>query len=293
TRLMKPLAFFLDFSALARVSGLCTLAAFLLTILDSKGAQKPVNFAASPLTPEQAILSFRHEPGLKIELVASEPLVGDPVAMAFDETGRMFVAENRGYPIGPGEGKPPAGIIAMLDDTDGDGRYDKRTVFEDGLTYPNGVMPWKGGLIVTCAPDVLYLKDTDGDGRADERRVLLTGFSVKGSTQLRVSHPTLGPDGWIYLTSGLTGGKITAPDFPNRPPVEVGRTDIRFRPDTGEIEPADGGSQFGLTFDDFGHRFICYNRVQAQQVVLESRYLKRNPNLAFSETVQNLPEEML
>ena len=255
--------------------------------------QKPSNPSLSPLTPEQALAAFRLESELSVDLAAAEPAVVAPVAVAFDELGRMYVAENRGYPIGPGEGKPPAGIIALLEDTDEDGRYEKRTVFADGMTFPNGVLPWKGGLIVTCAPDVLSLKDTDGDGRADERRVLLTGFSTKGSTQLRVSHPTPGPDGWIYLASGLTGGKITAPDFPGREPVEVGRTDLRFRPDTGEIEPADGGSQFGLTFDDFGHRFICYNRVQAQHVVLSSRHLKRNPNLAFAETVQNLPEEMV
>ncbi len=228
-----------------------------------------------------------------MELAAAEPTVVDPVALGFDELGRMYVAENRDYPTGPGEGQPPGGMIALLEDADGDGRCEKRTLFADGLTFPNGVLPWRRGLIVTCAPDVLYLKDTDGDGRADERRVLLTGFSTKGSTQLRVSHPTLGPDGWIYLTSGLTGGKITAPDFPEQTAVEIGRTDLRFRPDTGEIEPADGGSQFGLTFDDFGHRFICYNRVQAQHVVLSARSLKRNPNLPFSETVQNLPEEML
>src|SRR2546425_6524037 len=112
-----------------------------------------------PLTPQEALAAFRLEPGLKIELVAAEPLVVDPVAMAFDEMGRLYVVENRGYPLGPGEGKPPAGIIALLEDTDHDGRFDKRTVFADGLTFPNGIMPWRGGVIVTCAPDILYLKD--------------------------------------------------------------------------------------------------------------------------------------
>ena len=86
---------------------------------------------------------------------------------------------------------------------------DERTTFAEGLTYPNGVLPWRGGVIVTCAPDVLYFADTDGDGKADERRVLLTGFATTGSTQLRVNAPTLGPDGWIYLAAGLSGGNIT------------------------------------------------------------------------------------
>src|SRR5437867_5976158 len=151
------------------------------------------------LTPDEALAAFHLEPGLRIDLVAAEPLVVDPVAMAFDERGRLIVVENRGYPTGPGPGKPPAGIIAILEDTDGDGRFDKRTVFADGLTFPNGIMPWKGGVFVTCAPDLLYLKDTDGDGRADIRRVVFTGFATNGSTQLYVNDPTLGLDNWVYL----------------------------------------------------------------------------------------------
>ena len=145
------------------------------------------------LPPDDALKSFElGDPELRIELVAAEPLVASPCAIAFDESGRLFVAENRGY---PSTDNPPQGDIALLEDTDNDGRMDKRTVFVDGLTFPNGVMPWKGGLIVTCAPDVLYFRDTDGDGRADERRILLTGFDITKSTQLRVNAPTLGPDG--------------------------------------------------------------------------------------------------
>jgi putative membrane-bound dehydrogenase-like protein len=246
-----------------------------------------------PLTPEMASRSFQLEPRLRVELVAAEPMVQSPVALAFDSRGRMYVAENRGYPTGPGAGKPPAGRIALLEDTDGDGKMDRRTEFAQGLTYPNGVMPWRRGLIVTCAPDVLFLRDTNGDGVSDERRVLFTGFATTGSTQLRVSHPTLSVDNWIYLTSGLTGGKVVSPAAPGRRAVELGRTDFRFRPDGDAGEEADGGSQFGLTFDDFGRRFICYNRVQVQHVVIASKTLRRNPSLAFSETVQNCPAELV
>ncbi len=245
-----------------------------------------------PLAPVQAHLSFQLEPGLRIELVAAEPMIESPVALTFDDRGRMYVAENRGYPTGPRAGEPPAGRIALLEDTDGDGCMDRRTEFAQGLTYPNGVMPWKGALIVTCAPDVLLLRDRDGDGKADERRVLFTGFATTGSTQLRVSHPTLSVDNWIYLTSGLSGGNVVSPAAPNHPPVQLQRTDFRFRPDGDSWEAADGGAQYGLTFDDFGRRFICYNRVQVQHVVIASRALRRNPHLAFSETVQNCPDEM-
>lgn len=246
--------------------------------------------ADGPLAPDAALGSFRVEPGLRLEQVAAEPLVESPCALAFDEKGRLFVAENRGYPTGPRPGEPPAGRIAELLDRDGDGRYDARVDFAAELTFPNGLFPWNGGWVVTCSPDVLFLADRDGDGRADERRVLYTGFDTKGSTQLRVSHPTLGLDNWCYLTSGLTGGKVIAPDAPQRPPVEVKRTDLRFRLHGGELEAADGGAQFGQSFDDFGRRFICYNRVQVQHVVLPSRWLRRNPHLAFSDTVENCPE---
>lgn len=251
-------------------------------------AATPLN---GPLTPEKAREAFQLQPGLRLELVASEPLIESPVAMAFDERGRLFVAENRGYPTGPGPGKGPIGRIALLEDTDGDGAMDRRTDYAEGLTFPNGVLPWRGGLIVTCAPDVLYLRDTDGDGKADDRRVLYTGFETNGSTQLRVSHPTLSLDNWVYVTSGLKGGKIHPGAGTDQPEVVLNRTDFRFRPDGTAGEAADGGAQFGITFDDFGHRFICYNRVQVQHVVLPSRTLRRNPHLAFSGTVQNCPAE--
>jgi putative membrane-bound dehydrogenase-like protein len=244
----------------------------------------------SPLSPADAQKAFEVVPGLRVELVAAEPLVASPCAIAFDTKGRLFVAENRGYPIGPKEGEKPAGVIALLEDTDGDGRMDKRTVFADGLTFPNGVLPWRGGLIITCAPDVLFLKDNDGDGVADERKVLLTGFATTGSTQLRVNAPTVGPwDGKIYLAAGLSGGTVTCPTHPERPPLKM-TSDIRFDPETLEVELVDGKSQYGMSFDVFGNRFICMNRVPVQHVVFDSKWLKRNPRLAFSETVQDCNE---
>lgn len=243
---------------------------------------------AGPLAPAEAHATFELEPGLAVELVAAEPLVVSPCAVAWDERGRMYVAENRGYPTGGPNGEP-VGRIALLEDTDADGLPDRRTDFATGLSFPNGVMPWRGGLIVTCAPDVLYLKDTDGDGKADTRDVLLTSFATTGSTQLRVNDPTLGPDGWVYLAGGLSGGVVHSPKNPDKK-FDLARNDCKFRPDTGEIELTDGKGQFGLAFDDAGHYFTCYNRVQVQHAPLPARYLARNPRVTPPGVLHNCPE---
>lgn len=239
--------------------------------------------------PEAELAGAEVGPGLKVELVASDPTVESPCALAFDEKGRLYVAENRGYPIGPAPGEPPVGRILLLESTKHDGHYDKSSVFAEGLTFPNGVLPWGKGLLVTCAPDFLYLEDTDGDGKADVRKVLLTGFDTTKSTQLRVNRPTLGPDGWIYLAAGLSTGEVTSPEHPDFPMVKM-TGDLRWDPRTGKFENVDGRAQYGMSFDDFGRRFICMNRIQVQHVVLSSKDLKRNPLFAFSDTVQNCPE---
>ncbi|MCX6955007.1 MAG: c-type cytochrome [Verrucomicrobia bacterium] len=241
------------------------------------------------LTPTEALAAFQIEAGLRVELVAAEPLVVSPVAFAFDERGRLFVVEGRGYPE-PIDGKLTAneGRVVLLEDTDGDGRMDKRTEFATGLGLPNGIAVWRGGVFVTCAPDILYLKDNDGDGVADERRVVLTGFDTSRTSQLRVSSPTLGRDGLMYVASGLNGGKVTSPLHPERAAVSFSPADGRFDPDTFLYESTGGRGQFGLSFDGFGRRFVSSNRHPVLQVVLEPWHLKRNPRLTVTQVMQEV-----
>ena len=231
---------------------------------------------------------FRSNRALRVELAAAEPLVRDPVALCFGDAGRMFVVEGRSYPQ-LGESPLTLGTVALLEDADGDGRFEKRTTFADGFTFPNGILPWGGGVFLTCAPDIWFLKDTTGDGRADVRQIVLTGFGTESSSeQLRVASPTLGPDGWVYITSGLTDAKVTSPLHPSRPAVTAKRQDGRFHPETFVYEPLAGVGQFGQCFDALGHRFVSSNRNPLMHVVLSPDILKRNPHFAFTETVENV-----
>ncbi|MGH7138605.1 MAG: DUF7133 domain-containing protein, partial [Pirellulales bacterium] len=140
----------------------------------------------SPLGPEESLAHFKLPPGVKIELAAAEPEVIDPVAVRFDENGRMWVVEMRDYPNGPPSGEKPLSRIKVLDDTDGDGRFETARVFADQLLFATGAQPWHGGVIVTYSGRIDWMKDTDGDGLADLREHWFTGFAEE-NPQLRAN----------------------------------------------------------------------------------------------------------
>ncbi|MBA4063618.1 MAG: dehydrogenase [Isosphaera sp.] len=240
---------------------------------------KPAPAPKSPLAPEPERQTFRLAPGLRVDLVAAEPQVESPVACAFDEAGRLWVVEMRDYPNGPAPGQKPAGRVKVLEDRDGDGRYETARVFADGLLFANGVLPWAGGAIVTAAPHILFLRDSDGDGVADTREVLYEGFAA-GNPQLRVSHPALGPDGWVYVANGLRGGEVRRAGKPDAPAVPIGGKDFRFDPVADRAEAVPGMGQFGNTFDRWGRRFVCDNRNHLRHVVFPADPGSRNPLLA-------------
>jgi putative membrane-bound dehydrogenase-like protein len=252
-----------------------------------------------PYSPKDALKTFRIEPGFRIETFISEPDIRSPVAMEWDEDGRIYVVEDPGYPLNT-EGK--VGRVILLEDTNGDGRPDRRTVFADKLTLPTGVMRWKKGILVTDAPDVLYFEDSDGDGKADIRRVILTGFAFT-NPQHTVNNPIYGLDNWVYLAHegpsgavifaekfGDRGGDIRFPSRLDGPALKPARRMLRFRPDTYELEYLASSAQFGHSFDAWGRHFTVSNEDHIRQEVIAARYLSRNPHLPVGSAMASISD---
>ena len=231
-----------------------------------------------PKEPEEALKSFEAEDGFTMELVAHEPLVYDPVAAAFDENGRLYVAEMRDYPYQPGPGEKPIGVVRLLEDTDGDGRFDQSHDFAEELLWPTGVTVWKGGVFVTAPPDIWYLKDTDGDHKADVRKKMFTGFGHQNEQQM-MNNIIWGVDHKIYGIASGNGGSVRRADMPDAEPVSLLSRDFRFDPMSGEFETTTQTFQFGHCFDDWYNRFVCNQGMPGRHVVLPARYLERNPDL--------------
>ncbi len=239
-----------------------------------------------PARPPQGSLDgMRPRSGFQVELMAHEPTVMDPIDIAWGPDGRAWVVEMADYPLGmDGRGKP-GGRVRTLEDTDGDGRYDRSALFLDGLNFPSGVMPWRNGVLVTAAPDVFYAEDTNGDGRADVRRTLFTGFH-EGNQQHRVNHPRWGLDNWVHVGNGDSNGLIRS--LKTGKAVDISGRDLRIRPDDGGLEAQTGRTQYGLNRDDWGNWFGCNNNTPGWHYVLDDHYLRRNPHVAPPSGRRNL-----
>src|SRR5687767_2607915 len=239
-----------------------------------------------PTEPAGALSTFKVKPGFRVELAAAEPNVRDPVALSFDEYGRMYVVEMRDYSERRDE---RLGTVRLLEDADNNGTFEKSTVFADNLPWPTAVICYDGGIFVASSPDILFLRDTDGNRKADERRVVFTGFG-KGVERLNVQalpnsfNWTL--DNRIHGASGPNGGQITRPDAPEMAAVELRGRDFSFDPRTFEFRAETGGSQHGLTFDNYGRKFVCNNSTHIQTLMYEERYAVRN-------TVYSLPRALV
>ncbi|MEQ1828661.1 MAG: PVC-type heme-binding CxxCH protein [Pirellula sp.] len=230
----------------------------------------------SPVSPKESLKWLHMQPGYRVELVASEPQVVDPVSMQIDELGRIWAVEMRDYPV---EDETPKSRIVILQDKDHDGFFESSHIFADKLRFATGVQPWKDGALVTVHGQLLMLRDTDGDLVADVREVWLDGFFT-GNPQLRANHPMVGPDGWLYVASGLRGGKVKslAPmGDPVQEALDLTGSDLRVNLRTGQMEAIAGPSQFGLSFDRLGHRYGVSNRQPCFEILSERAELGLSP----------------
>lgn len=235
-----------------------------------------------PKSPEESVSCFQVEPGLRVELVAAEPLVFDPVWMAFDEHGKLFVVEYSDYPTGPKDpNDPPLSKIVMLEDIDNDGRMDRRHVFADRLDFAHSFMPFRGGLLVGAKTEILYLRDTDGDNCADVRQVLFKGFKP-AHPQMQIGCPVWGIDNWVYMTYGAGDVERMESTFATASTTALQlRRDFRFHPMTFDFRASSGFGQFGHTIDSTGNRFFCTNRNPIIAAPILPEQLNRNSQIVI------------
>ncbi|MEW6303250.1 MAG: PVC-type heme-binding CxxCH protein [Verrucomicrobiota bacterium] len=264
--------------------------------------------APKPMTPEQSAAAFQLPDGFRMEVVASEPLIASPSAVCWDERGRMFVSELHGYNL---EGqldieelnksgkldtlvrrvqadekfKQAAqsgtfGVVKLLLDVNGDGRMDKALAWATNLPPAYGLVAARGGVIVACAPDIVFLADRDGDGAAETRQVLFSGFRT-GVLERGLNAPLWNVDGWIYFGRGHGGGTITGPRL--TAPLKLPDSDFRIRSDGSAIEPVTGRTHtLGFAFTEAGERFVSTTSVPGIFIApLPWHYLARNPDAAM------------
>lgn len=210
------------------------------------------------LHPLEAQKKIKVPKGFEVRLFASEPEVVNPVAMTWDERGRLWVVELYEYPKGAGKGQKGRDRIKILEDVDADGKADKVTVFADGFSLATGIALGNGGVYVGAAPNLYFLEDTNGDDKADKTTILKTGFGLEDRHEL-LNGFAWGPDGWLYMTHGVfTHSKVKDPNNPEDDGVQMDAALARFHPRTKEFEVfADGTSNpWGVDWNERGDAFV-------------------------------------
>ncbi len=214
-----------------------------------------------PLTAAEQMKTFKIAPGFKMELFASEPMIECPVAISWDDQGRAYVVEMRGYMhdvSALGEDQPN-GVISILEDTDGDGKADKKTVFAEGLIMPRAVMCVNGGALVGEPPGLYFMKDTDGDGKADVKELVDSAYGTRGGQPEHLANsPTWTLDNWIYNANHVTR--------------------YRFKDGKFISESMQQRGQWGMTQDNYGRPYYNYNSDFLQANLVPETLYKRNPN---------------
>jgi putative membrane-bound dehydrogenase-like protein len=244
--------------------------------------------AIPPKEPAEALKTFRLRPGFRIELVAAEPLLRSPVAIDFDENGRLFVVEFPEYNQYANKNFRGKGVVRLLEDTNGDGRYDKSSVYVDNLAAPAAVACYDGGIFVGAVPNILYCKDTKGTGSADVRRPVFTGFARDAAGEAMLNSFRWGLDNRFHISTSLAGGNVRRGDVQNTKPLSVRGHGFVFDPRTLAFQISGGGGQHGMSMDDWGRTFVCANSEPMSLVMYDSRYVLRNPYLAAPAAAVNI-----
>ena len=253
---------------------------------ESKGA--PTVDAAKELPhypavePAAAIATWKVKSGFKLQLAAHEPQVRDPIAICYDERGRMFVCEMIDYSERRDE-IPHLGRVSVLEDKDGDGYYETSRVFADNLPWPTGLIWANGGLYVIATPDIWRFEDRAGKGIANHREKVFTGLGTGMkliNVQGMANSMQWGPDQRVHLLAGGGNrGKISCLLRPELPALELGGNDFWFDPKTHTFGLESGGAQYGMSFDDFGLKFACSNSDHLQYWVHDRTGFSQNPFL--------------
>ena len=257
------------------LAALCLAAAACAQIGDKAGEPQlpivPANLIppSPPLSAEEALRSFKVAPGYRIELVAEAPLVRHPTVLQFAPDGRLWVVEMTGYMEnfdGTTEDQPK-GAVVILEDADGDGRMDKRTVFLDNIILPRALALHRDGALVGAPPHLWFCRDTDGDGKADEKTEVATDFGVRvDPSRPQLANPERAPNGLLWGHDGW---------------LYVGAYTARFKFEDGKWVRAASNfrGQWGLSQDDYGRLYSNNNSDLLRVDVVNSGYLLRNPSL--------------
>ncbi len=275
------------------VACLVCLTGFGVVVSDVAAAGQTADPQANPSdlhSPGASLDRMRVRDGFEVRLVASEPDVIDPVSVAWSADGKLWVVEMSDYPHPPPGQTDRLGRIRVLSDRNSTGRFSTAVTFAEGLDFATGVLPWRDGAIVTLAGKIVFLRDTNGDGQADQTEIWFEGFTIDNE-QLRANHPTLGPDGMVYVAGGLRGGEIMAVDdrFDRHDePSKLHGRDFAFDPTGGSWGTVSGNSQHGLSVDDFNRRLGCSNRNPAIEAVLAMTVVDRDPFLTPGDAITDV-----
>ena len=232
---------------------------FLLIAFNLWGAKKnPQPVIEKPFTPLEAAKTMQVPRGFNVTLFAGEPDIKQPIAFCIDDRGRLWVAEANNYPDKKAGKKDR---IIILEDTDGDGRHDKRIVFYDKLEYVSGIEVGFGGVWVMSIPNFYFIPDADYNGVPDgEPVVLLDGFGTHANSHTIANGFAWGPDGWLYGTHGITNWSL--PGKPGTPKEKRRRFEggvWRYHPVRHMWEPFAIGTTnpWGIDWNEYGHAFVC------------------------------------